>query len=116
MRGAGRGAQHDQVTGALDLDQPVAEDPPEVVLGADLLTGQLGDGVHGVAAGDPDLDRPELLEVTADRGLRHGDAVGREQLGQLRLVGDAVLDQQPTDAVLTLLLAGHQEGPPRSGS
>ncbi len=101
---AGRGAQDDEVAGVGDLDDPVAEHPAEVVLGGALVRGQLGDGVDGLAAGDPDLDGAEVLEVARHGGLGGGDAVGGQQLDEVGLAGDGVVGEQPGDAVLALRL------------
>src|SRR5690606_30994974 len=77
------------------------------VLGGALLGGQLGDGVHGVAAGHPDLDGAEVLEVARDGGLGGLDALGGQELHEVGLAGDRLLGQQPDDAVLALRL-GHR--------
>ena len=70
--------------------------------GARCSVGQLGDGVDGLAAGDPHLDGPEVLEVARHGGLGGRDAVGGEQLDEVGLAGDGVLGEQLGDAVLAL--------------
>ena len=57
-------------------------------LGHDLLGRQLGQGVGAVAAGQPDLDRAELLEVPGHRRLGGLDPLVGQQVDQLGLVGD----------------------------
>ena len=74
--GARRGAQHDQLRRVADLDHPLAEHPAKVVLRRDLVDGELGQGVGRLAAGQPDLDGAQLLEVARDRGLGGLDALG----------------------------------------
>ena len=73
--------------------------------GAAALLGVLGDGVRHRPAGDAHLHRAEVLEVAAHRRLRGDDAVGREQLDELRLARHGLLLEQPRDAVLALRLA-----------
>ena len=62
--------------------------------GAAALLGVLGDRVRHRAAGDAHLHRAELLEVAAHRRLGGDDAVGREQLDELRLARDRLLLEQ----------------------
>ena len=61
---------------AVDLDDPVAEDPAQVVVGGPLLVGQLGDGVGRLAVAGADLDGPEVDEVARHGGLGRGHALG----------------------------------------
>ena len=69
MGGARRGAEHDQVAGVVGLDHPLPQHPAQMVLGGDLVGGQLGQGVGGVAPGQAHLDRAQLLQVPGHRGL-----------------------------------------------
>ena len=102
---SGRGAQDDEVGRVRHLDHPLPQHPPEMVLGRDLVHGQLGQGVDGLTAGDPHLDGADLLEVARHRGLGGLDPFAGQELHQLRLVGHGVGLEQPGDAVLTLGLA-----------
>ena len=71
-----------------DLDDPVAEDAAEVVLGGPLLVGVLGDGVGGLAVAGADLDGAQVVEVARHGGLGGGDALGGQQVDELLLAGD----------------------------
>ena len=71
-----------------DIGHPVAHHPPEVILRGDAIDRVLGDGVDGLAARHPHLDRTEVVEVARHRGLGGDDALGLEQLDELGLAGD----------------------------
>ena len=107
MGRARRRAQHDQVAGVVGLDHPLAQHPAQVVLGRHLMGGQLGQGVGRLPAGEPDLERPELLEVAGHGGLGGVDALGGQELDQVGLAAHRLGLQQPGDPVLALVL-GHR--------
>ena len=103
-----RGPQHDQVARVVGLHHPFAEHPPQVVLGCDLVGGQLGEGVGGLATGQADLDRAQLLQVAGDGGLGGLDALGGQQVDQMGLAAHRPGLQQFGDPVLSLVL-GHRD-------
>ena len=118
VRRAGRCAEDDEVVAVGDLDDEVAHDAAEVVVGGGGFFGVLGEGVGHGAPGDADFEGSELLEVAADGGLGGDDAVGGEELDDLGLAGDGLLLEEAGDAVLALRFAegGHQRAPMSSAS
>ena len=113
---AGRRAQDDEVGRVGDLDDPLAQHPPQVVLGRPLLLRELGDGVDELAAAGPHLDGAEVLEVARDGRLGGDDAVGGEELDELRLARRrACWARAAGDAVLALVL-GQSAAPRRPSS
>ncbi len=116
MRTAGRGAQHDEVRRHLDLGDPLAHHPPQLILRRDACRLVLGDRIDRLAAGHPDLHGAEIFEVARHRGLRCGDPFVGQQIDELRLIGDGVLADELADDLLPLHLAGHQRTPIRNAS
>ena len=81
-----------------------------MVFRGDLVHGELGQRIGGVATGQPDFDRAEVLEIARHRGLGGLDAVVGQQGHQLPLAGDGLGLEQLGDPVLALVL-GHPGGP-----
>ena len=98
----GRRTEDHQVHRRRDVDDPVAEDPAEVVLGSDLIARQFRYGVHELATGNPHLHRPHILEVTGHGGLGGNNPVVGEQLHQPELTSDRVLFEDPGNPMLSL--------------
>ncbi len=102
VRRAGRGAQHDEVGARLGGDEQLLAQPGQPALaGGGLARGDRrpvttlgGHGVHQRAGGGADLDRVELDEVAAERGLGDDDAVVGEQLAELALRPDLAVVEQ----------------------
>src|SRR5947199_3202897 len=111
-------AQHDEAAAVRDVDHELAHHASEVVVGRARLLGVLGDRVRHRPAGDADLHRAEVLEVTADRRLGGDDPVRRQELDQLGLARHGLLLEQARDAVLALGLAErrHHAPPPVASS
>ena len=105
-------AQHHQVPRVRHLDHPLAEHPPQVVLGRDLVRGQLGERVGRLAPRQADLDRAEVIEVARHRRLGGLDALLGQQRHQLRLAGHRLGLEQLGDAVLALVLGQAALGVP----
>ena len=87
------------------LDQELPEHLLQDFLRRHTVLGQFGNGVGHLTAGDADLDRAELLQVAADRGLGEDHPLGGQELHQLDLARDHLLLEEPGDAVLALRLA-----------
>ena len=69
-----------------DLHDPLGEHAAQVSLGRETLRLVLGNRVHGLAAGDSDLHRANVLEVTRNGGLRRHHPVGPKQLDEIGLI------------------------------
>ena len=117
LRGARRGAEHDEVGRRLGGDQQLAEQPFEPGLGRRRLAGTrrpvaalAGHGVDERPGGGAHLDRVELDEVARQRGL--GDVrAPRGRAGRRARSGSApVAGQQLDDLLLPGALGGRDDG------
>ena len=86
-----------------DLGDPLAQHPAQLVDRREPVGLELGDGVHGLAAGHAHLDRAEVLEVARHGRLRGRDALARPSSStSCGWLVDRVLADQPGDRLLAL--------------
>ena len=93
----GRRAQDHEIVAVIGLHHEFPHDPTEMVLGHHPVVGMLGDRIGHGATGDADLDRAELLEVAAHRGLGGDDPFRGHELEELLLAGDHLLLEETGD-------------------
>jgi hypothetical protein len=116
--GAGRGAEHDEVGARLRADEELGAEPGEPVAAGGALARRRDRpvaalGRHGVdqrAVGSAHLDRVELDEVAAQRGLRDADAVVAEELGELGLRAHRVGGDDVDDPLVARALGQGRHG------
>src|SRR5215204_3890214 len=110
-------AQDDQVGAGLGAREQLGTEPgqPVVRRGALAVDGSAvaalgGYGVDERAGGEPDLDRVQLDQVTAQGGLGDVHSPAAEQLGELGLRPDFPAAEQVGDELLTCALGQRGQG------
>ena len=126
LRGTGRRTEHDEVGAGLGADEQLGAQAGQPVAAGRGLAGR-GDAAvtalprHGVdegAVGVAHLDRVELDEVAAQRGLGDADAVVAEEVGELGLGAHRVGRHDVDDPLVAGALGqrGHGRHDDRSSS
>ena len=101
MRRAGWGSDDHNIVRIVNCRNPIAKHPSKVVGRCDAFVAVLGKPVDEFAAGYPNFDRADVLEVARHGCLGRFDVFGFEQLDELGLRSNRHVAEQLNDPMLS---------------